>query len=213
MNLNDRERKSADAYLTFLQSKGTSTKMLYLRSHFLDLLIENLNHKSHIREAYAVALKSTIPSLPKADQDQALTISREYFPFWMRDIKAIAEFEKKYGFNVHTSDWDPQPKSLKTLEHAVQTDVYTINEEQVLSRYLEKISKAINDFSIIKERSHLAKVLLMRLRDAPEKNDDFYRTAVDLTLPLYPKKSMKQLYLDVARDFYSAWKNTPETFA
>lgn len=55
--------------------------------------------------------------------------------------------------------------------------------------------------------------MLIRLRDAPEKNHAFYRTATDLTLPLFDTKELKQLYLDVAREFYDAWKNTPETFA
>lgn len=53
--------------------------------------------------------------------------------------------------------------------------------------------------------------MFIRLRDAPEKNHAFYRTATDLTLPLFDTKELKQLYLDVAQEFYDAWKNTPET--
>lgn len=89
--------------MKFLQSKGAPTRMLYLRSRFLDVFMESLKDKEQSRKIYADALRITATTLSKADQKEALTVSREYFPFWMDDIKAITTFEKKYGFNTHSN--------------------------------------------------------------------------------------------------------------
>lgn len=212
MNKKNREKKSADAYLNFLQSKGAPTSLLYARSHFLDTFGISLKDKDQTRIAYANALQNTRKKLSKEHKD-LLTIAREYFPFWMEDIKAIANFEKKFGFNALDSNWEPKPKSLKSLESAIKTDVYTIHEKQALNSYLEKIGKVINDFQSTNERLDLAKILLIRLRDAPDKNHNFYRKAIDITLPLFECKNKRKLYLEVARELYDDWKKTQKTYA
>jgi len=95
-----REKQAADAYLKFLQSKGASTNTLFLRSRFLDSLMIKLVIKEQTRKAFAFALEETLIQLPLEDRSNALNTAREYFPFWMDDIKAIAMFHEYYGFST-----------------------------------------------------------------------------------------------------------------
>jgi hypothetical protein len=50
----------------------------------------------------------------------------------------------------------------------------------------------------------------VRLRDAPNKDNKFYRTTVDATLPLFEVKKNRRLFLVVVREFYNFWAGNPE---
>jgi len=208
-----REREAADAYLTFLQSKGANSHMLYLRSKFLDSFIKKLSGKMQTRKSFAYALEDTLKKASKDEKSLALSTSREFFPFWMNDIKAIAMFEEYYGFSTNEINWEPKHKTLTALTKELNTLILTEQESQVLNTYLQVIVRLGADQTVVDTRSKLAKIILIRLREAPMTNHAAYRIAVDLTLPLFKTKEIKTLYLDVVREFYYFWKNDPNAEA
>lgn len=205
-----REKEAADAYLKFLQSKGAASGMLYLRSRFLDTFLLQLKGKIQTRKEFAYALEETMAILPFADRSNALSTAREFFPFWMNDIKAIAMFQEFYGFSVDDIKWEPKHTTLKTLTNDLDIIELTPDESLSLTNYKQVIAKLGADTAVIDTRSKLAKIILIRLRDAPISNHAVYRISVDLTLPLFKTKEIKQIYLDVVREFYYFWTNDPE---
>lgn len=204
-----REKQAADAYLKFLQSKGASTNTLFLRSRFLDTLMVKLITKEQTRKAFASALEDTLIHLPKEDRSNALNTAREYFPFWMDDIKAIAMFHEYYGFSTKEIIWKPAHSTLDGLTKNLDNARLSAEEQQSLTRYLEALDNLGADRSIIETRSKLVKIIILRLREAPVKNHAAYRISVDLTLPLFKTKEIRDLYLDVVRDFYHFWVDDP----
>jgi hypothetical protein len=66
------------------------------------------------------------------------------------------------------------------------------------------------DQTLIDTRLKLAKILLVRLRDAPDKNNKVYRTTVDATLPLFEVKKNRRLFLVVVREFFHFWAGNPD---
>jgi len=54
------------------------------------------------------------------------------------------------------------------------------------------------------------KILLLRLRDAPEKSSRHYRIAVDATVPLFEKQDTRRLFFAVVREFYYFWIGDPD---
>jgi hypothetical protein len=208
--VNNREKEAANAYLKFLQSKGAPSGILYLRSRFLDTFMVRLTGKIQTRKEFAYALEETLAMLTLHERNNALNTAREFFPFWMNDIKAIAMFEEYYGFSVKDIKWEPKHQTLKTLTDELETEKLTDAESQSLNSYRQVIIKYGADKSVIDTRSKLAKIILIRLRDAPATNHVIYRMSVDLTLPLFKTKEIKQLYLDVVREFYYFWINDPD---
>lgn len=204
-----REKQATDAYLKLLQSKGASTKTLYQRSRFLDALMIKLSTKEQTRKAFAFALEETLINLPKEDKSNALNTAREYFPFWMNDIKAIAMFQEYYGFSTKEITWKPKHNTLSALTKNLDSETFSDTESQSLRAYLKTIANLGADDSIISTRSKLVKIILLRLREAPIKNHAAYRISVDLTLPLFKTKEIRELYLDVVREFYHFWENEP----
>ena len=70
--------------------------------------------------------------------------------------------------------------------------------------------KALTDAAaVIEARVNLAKLLLLRLRDAPEVDDKYFRIAVDTTVPLFTMKETKRLFLIVVREYYYFWAGSP----
>lgn len=209
-SVKSREKEAAEAYLKFLQSKGAPSGMLYIRSRFLDTFIIKLSGKIQTRKEFSYALDDAMATIPLADRSNALNTAREYFPFWMNDIKAIAMFEEYYGFNVNVIKWEPKQSTLKALTDDLDTEKLTDAESQSLNRYRQVIVRRGADKAVVETRAKLAKIILIRLRDAPVTNHAIYRTSVDLTLPLFKTKEIKQLYLNVVREFYYFWTNDPD---
>ncbi|MGJ8620812.1 MAG: hypothetical protein ACSHWN_10800, partial [Methylophilaceae bacterium] len=130
-----REKEAADAYLKFLQAKGASSRALYLRSKFLDTFMAKLAEKAQTRKEFAMSLELTLSVLSNDERNNALNTAREYFPFWMNDIKAIAMFEEYYGFNVSEIQWQPEHATLKKLTDELETTKLNDAESQSLNAY------------------------------------------------------------------------------
>lgn len=207
--VNDREKEAANAYLAFLQNKGAPSGMLYLRSKFLDAFMLNLVGRVQSRKEFAYALEDILGNLPQTDRNHALTTAREFFPFWMSDIKAIAMFEEYYAFSANDTKWEPKYTTLKALTDDLKTVTLTEQESESLNAYIQVIMRHGADRSVVKTRSRLSKIILLRLREAPVINQATYRIAVDLTLPLFTQAEIKKVYLHVVREFYYFWINDP----
>lgn len=205
-----REKEAAEAYLKFLQGKGAPSKMLYLRSKFLDAFMLELTGRIQTRKEFAYALENTLQSIKQEERNNALSTAREYFPFWMNDIKAIAMFEEYYSLKLEEIEWQPKYATLKEVTDNLDKDKLTTRENQSLTTYISAITKLGASDTVIETRAKLAKIILVRLRDAPVENHAVYRISVDLTLPLFKVQEIKQLYLDVVREFYYFWMHDPD---
>ncbi len=208
MNLT-REKEATGAYLKLLQTKGATSGVLYRHSVFLDQLTLNLAEKPLERTEYGNALDEVMATIPTENWPESLNIAREFYPFWMKDIKAIAAFSLHYGFDVQSIQWKPLAASLKSLSDSLKTEQFETSESWPLSAYTQALRSEGAEQSLVDTRLKLAKIILIRLRDAPVKNSKSYRAAVDVTLPLFKIKEAKQLFLVVVREFYNFWTGNP----
>lgn len=203
-----REQIAINAYLKFLQNKGAPSGKLYKHSLFLDKLSPHLTKKTLIRADFSAALNATIETIAAEDRIESLSIAREFYPFWMQDIKAIAAFNANYGFDVATIQWKPLPSSLNALTKSIDSMQFGEAETKSLHTYMLAMLENGAEKTVVDTRSKLAKVILVRLRDAPAKNNKAYRMAVDMILPLFTVNEIKQLFLTVVREFYYHWNDS-----
>jgi hypothetical protein len=208
MNLS-REKEAVSAYLKLLQSKGATSGMLYKHSLFLDKLTVKLADSMLHAAEYSNVLDEVMETTPADEWHVNLNTAREFYPFWMKDIKAIATFSLSYGFNVETIQWKPLASSLKSLTDSLQTENFDTSETWPLKAYSQAMRYEGAEQALVDTRIKLAKIILIRLRDAPIKNHKSYRTAADLTLPLFKIKETKKLFLLVVREFYNFWTGNP----
>lgn len=198
------ENEALNAYLSFLRGKGIAQSSLDARIEFLTRLISGLASKPYDRNAYAGALNMIM----KKTRDQAwhfhMQVAREFYPFWMQDIKAIALLSEQYGTH-NVVDWTPLPTTLKQITYMLETVIFDETESAQLERYLHTMRQQGLPKGVIVVKLRLAKIMLLRLREAPQKSGAIYRVAVDMTLPLFRLKNSRQLFLNVVREFFEVW--------
>lgn len=205
-----REKEAVNAYLKLLQTKGAASAVLHRRSLFLDKLSIELAAKSLDGHAYREAVEVLMETIPADDWHENLTAAREFYPFWVKDIKAIAAHNLSPGFDIHPLQWKPDNASLKSLTDSLATEKFDTSENWPLKAYTQALRHEGAEQSIVNTRVKLAKIILLRLRNAPIKNHKAYRTAVDLTLPLFHIKQNRRLFLVVVREFYHFWSGNPD---
>ena len=208
MNLS-REKEAISAYLKLLQAKGATTNVLYKHSLFLDKLAVSLANKPLEPVIYSKVIDTALQTVPADDWYTNINTAREFYPFWIKDIKAIAAFNLNYGFDVAAIQWKPLATSLKALIDSLATESFDTAESWPLKAYAQAMREQGAEPSLVDTRIKLAKVMVIRLRDAPIKNHKSYRTAADLTLPLFKMIEAKQLFLLVVREFYNFWTGNP----
>lgn len=197
--------EALNAYLHFLRSKGVVHTSLAQRVAFLNTLIAGLAAKPYDRVAYASALNGIMKKTRDHSWHFHMQIAREFYPFWMQDIKAIAVLSESYVVDKDAVTWSPLPTSLKALSAMLDQITFSELESMQLERYLNGMRQQSLTKDVIVVNLKLAKIILIRLRDAPQKNGALYRVAVDMTLPLFRLKNSRQQFLNVVREFFNYW--------
>ena len=207
----NRETEALQAYLKLLQTKGANSLVLEKREVFLQKLNETLSVKILDGTEYREAIEEVMETMPAEGWHECLTAGREYYPFWMKDFKTIANLSRNSAFEIEVSTWQPiTATTLKVLWDSLDSEKFDTSENWPLKAYTQALRFEGAEQSLVDTRVKLAKLILVRLRDAPEKSRNHYRTAVDLTLPLFNIKQNRRLFLVVVREFYHFWTGNPE---
>jgi hypothetical protein len=205
-----REKEAISAYFKLLEKKGAKSGMLYKRSLFLDQFIPLLKNQPLERSSYSKAIEKIIKTIPANIWHDSLNTAREFYPFWMQDIKSIAAFSRQGGFDIQPLKWQPQPTSLKVLTDALKAAKFDATESRHLSAYKQALMDKGANQQLLDNRLNLAKILLLQLKGSPTDDARIYRVAVDVTLPLFKIDENKQLFLLVIREFYQYWIDNPD---
>lgn len=205
-----REHEAIKAYLKLLHIKGADDVMLQEHALFLQKLSVNLSNKQLNGGEYRLAIEAVMEQMPPDNWHANLTTAREFYAFWINDIKAIAAFNIQRGFVVDSTQWQPGSTSLKLLSDSVETQKFDTAEMWPLKAYTQALRHEGAEKTLVDTRVNLAKIILIRLKEAPVKNHQTYRSAVDLTLPLFTLKQNRRLFLVVVREFYHFWAGNPE---
>lgn len=205
-----REQEAVNAYLKLLQTKGASDEVLQKRTAFLERLCAQLADRILDGTEYREVIEIVMEAMSPEDWHESLNTAREFYPFWVKDFKAIAALSLGAGFDIQASNWKPLQTSLKTIWDSLETEKFDTSENWPLKAYTQALRHEGAEQSLVDTRVKLAKVILIRLRNAPDKNHKSYRTAVDLTLPLFSIKQNRRLFLVVVREFYHFWAGNPD---
>lgn len=206
----NREQEALNAYLKLLQNKGASGASLEQRKQFLLRLIPDITAKPTDGLVYRDAVEALLETVDKAQWPTCLPVAREFFPFWTKDIKAIAALVADAAYDPEPIQWQPLEANLKTLWDMLDKEQFSVTEKWPLKAYTHALRNEGASQSLVDTRVKLVKLLLVRLKDAPEKNHKMYRIAVDFSVPLFNMKDTRRLFLVVVREFYYFWIGDPD---
>lgn len=208
--IQQREQQALEVYFKLLTAKGFGPETFVQRISFLNKLLPLLADKNPNGGEYRLAIELMMDSIVESDWPESLIIAREYYPFWIDDLKAVAQFCKSATKDQLPIEWKPVEVSLSSLWHNVDQEKFSTTDSWALKAYTKALRNENAEQTLIDTRLKLAKVLLVRLRDAPDKSNKIYRTTVDATLPLFEVKKNRRLFLVVVREFFHFWSGNPD---
>jgi hypothetical protein len=206
----NREKEALDAYIKLLRTKGAAEPTLEKRQDFLLKLAEDIVEIPSDGKKYRNAVEVMLENVIETDWSFFLPVAREYFPFWMRDIKKISSLNSSDGFMLQPLEWAPVVADIRTLWGAVNTEKFGVADTWPIKSYSFALRQAGAPQEMVETRVQLVKLLLIRLKDAPDRNGKFYRLAVDSTLPLFNINETRRLFFGVVREFYYFWIGDPD---
>jgi hypothetical protein len=210
MKIQAREQQALEVYIKLLTSKGFGPDTFVDRVSFLNKLMPLLADKKAAGGEYRAVIENIMDGVDENDWPESLVIAREYYPFWIDDIKAVSKFSKATTVDPLPIDWKPTSVLLSTLWHTVDEEKFPTADAWALKAYTKALRFENAEQTLIDTRVKLAKIMLVRLRDAPDKSNKTYRTTVDATLPLFEVKKNRRLFLVVVREFFHFWAGNPD---
>lgn len=205
-----REDAALAAYYNLIKSKGGDDLSIAIRAPFFKQLLPLLAKKSATANDYRDMLERMMEHQPPANWPPYLLIAREFHPFWMGDFKAISMLSSDMGFDLHPVAWMPAPIVLSTIWESIEQEKFTTAESWAIKSYSTALRGEDASKDLMEVRLKLAKILVVRMRDAPFTQKNAYRIVVDATLPLFELKKTRQLFLVVVREFYNFWSGNPD---
>lgn len=201
-----REEEAQKAYVKLLTGQGVSQRVLVQREFVIGRLSVFLKDIPCDGSHYRHAVDRFIANVDTAEIPTILPVIREFFSFWVRDIKAIAAMSQARVFNgsmpVTFATQDELFKHWYDLEKSVMSE----HEEKIMKSFEQVSTVRGFESAVFKERMRMGKFLLISLRDVPHKQSHSYRQVVDRSLPLFTALTSQHTFLSVSREFYYFWR-------
>jgi hypothetical protein len=206
-----RETDAIQAYYNLLHGKGADAAIMAQRDAVLSQLCPMLENQDCSSAVYRKAVDDFLEDKPAQRWPELLTIIREFYPFWRGDVKAIMQYADTVGFELHLIGWQPAVIDLQSVWPALQAEKFATSELWALNGYVKAMKSMEQKPEMdIEVRTRMAKLMLLRMRDAPLSEKNAYRITADATLPLFNLKQTRHIFLNAVREFYYFWAAHPE---
>lgn len=206
----NREQDAYEAYLKLLAKKGISKEDLTERKFVLLRLMLYIENIPSDGQFYRKAVDKVLKRMSNEELSKAIPVIRDYYSFWIKDIKAIAAMNQDHEFDAEGHQWRPDTSDLKALWKSLDKLTLTEKESQPLETYEYLLRSRGADDEFISTRKKLAKLLLLRLRDVPHKQPNAYRKVIDANLAMFNVQETHHTFLNVAREFYGFWRGNQD---
>ena len=206
-----READAIQAYYNLLHGKGADDAIMAQRDALLAELSPLLADLECTSTAYRQAVDDCLADKPAQRWPELLTIIREFYPFWRGDVKAVMQYADTIGFELHPISWQPAVIDLQSVWPALQSEKFETSELWALNGYVKALKSMEHKQEMdIELRTRMAKLMLLRLREAPMTEKNAFRITADATLPLFNLKNTRHLFLNAVREFYYFWAAHPD---
>lgn len=202
----NREQEALKAYVRLLSSKGISQRALIQREFIIIRLSAFLHDIPGDGSHYRHAVDRFVASIDPAETSAVLPVVREFFSFWVKDIKAIAAMNQAQVFSGAVPAMTASQDELFKYWYDLDKTVLSATEQGLMDVFNESCLARGLDLTMLKERMRMAKFLLVSLRAITYKQSHSYRQMVDRNLPLFNALGTQHAYLSVAREFYYFWR-------
>lgn len=203
----DKMDDALDAYLSLLESKGADSGVIAFRRRVLARLNQILRSQRAGAAMYRPAVDAMLALCAPADRAGAMLAAREYYYFWLDDVKRLAALNASDGFTTHHVRLTVLD-NLQQLQQRMQDEGFA-DYPPSLDIYLGQLYELGGNEALLAERGALIRPLLYLLHGHPHHPDSF-RTAIDAMLLHLADSQARDSFLAIAREFFYYWLSFPE---
>jgi hypothetical protein len=135
-----------------------------------------------------------------------LTCAREYYYFWLGDVKKLVEITSRSGFTTRNVRLEMADSLASLLERMQQQGFDAFPPS--LEIYLGKLFEDGMPEADIQEREYLLKAMLFLLSGQPYRPDSF-RMVVDAMLLHLSDAQNQKAFVQLAREYFYYWLSFP----
>lgn len=202
----DKMDDALDAYLSLLQNKGAEVAVIDFRRRVLARLNQILRSQRGGAAMYRPAVDALLSLCAPVDRAGAMLAAREYYYFWLDDVKRLAALHARDGFSTHHVRV-PVLADLQQLQQRMQDEGFA-DYPPSLDIYLGQLYEQGGDEALLAERGALIRPLLYLLHGHPHHPDSF-RTAIDAMLLHLADSQARDSFVAIAREFFYYWLSFP----
>ncbi|AXE30902.1 hypothetical protein DK842_13990 [Chromobacterium phragmitis] len=195
-----------DAYLKLIGRLGATERVREARRAMLLRLLASLADAKRTAEDYHARVDAFVSGCPPEDRVLAITCVREFYYFWLDDMKKMVEMTARAGFSTENPSF-PWHETMDALLDAMQVAAFD-RFPPSLALYLGKSFEDGADEDDIQQRERLLKALLYLLDPHPP-TSKHYRMAVDALLQHLPDAAARQRLLALVREYFGYWQSFP----
>lgn len=202
----DALQQALDAYLRLILRQGASEQVLQERRQLLNRLLPLLLGVSRDAQSFRRVVERFVNDCEVADRVTALTCAREYYYFWLGDVKKLVEITSRSGFTTRNVRLEMADSLASLLERMQQQGFNTFPPS--LEIYLGKLFEDGMPEADIQEREYLLKAMLFLLSGQPYRPDSF-RMVVDAMLLHLSDAQNQKAFVQLAREYFYYWLSFP----
>lgn len=197
-----------NAYLNLIRNKGAATGVINRRKHMLRHVVSSLEGQqgrflADDDSGYRRAVDHVIATFPDDQQVEIINASREFYPFWVGDLRTIAKLNAANAWSVESVSVDIGGSLIDMFER-LDKDPWSQTVPDSLSQYLANLAAQGAETAVLDMRERLLMLLLYVIRNT-EPIPTAYRAGVDAMLTLFSKEDTRRVFIDVAREFFHFW--------
>ena len=202
-----REQEAQQAYAKLLSRQGLSARACMQREFVLIRLRPYLVGIPNTGNHYRQAIDKFMVGVDPSEVSFVLMTVREFFSFWIKDIKAIAAMSAAKAFDGESTPSLPSHAWLQQQWQALDQAALHAEEHEVLTAFQVATMSRHTDPLMINARVRLAKYLLLSLRHLLHKQSLYYRQWIEHQQAFFRLQGIPHLFLSVARELYEFWRS------
>jgi len=199
-------QQALDAYLRLILRQGAVEQVLDERRQLLDRLLPMLDGVSRDAQSFRRVVERFVGDCEVVDRVTALTCAREFYYFWLGDVKKLVEITARSGFTTRNVRLE-MADSLASLLERMRRQGFDAFPPS-LEIYLGKLFEDGMPEADIQEREYLLKGMLFLLSGQPYRPDSF-RMVVDAMLLHLNDAQNQKAFVQLAREYFYYWLSFP----
>ncbi|UTH74791.1 hypothetical protein [Chromobacterium sp. IIBBL 290-4] len=195
-----------NAYLSLVARLGASAAVLDERRALLQDLLARQGAAKRTQDAYPPMVEALLAVLSPPQKVLAMTCAREFFYFWLDDMKRVVEITSRSGFSTHNPVF-PIESNFDLLIARIEGEAFE-SYPPSLELFLGKLFEDGMANADIRPRELILQALLYLLEPHPFRSTS-YRMAVDALLLHLSDSGERELLLETVRAYFPYWQSFP----